>query len=312
MISKAIKQVASVFGGAGSRAEQPPVISTTPKALVPETPEQYANQSIGIIAGNGSFPLRFAAEARAYGCKTVAVCHTGETLPEIAAAVDRAVWIKVGELGKLIRTFKDEGIRYVAMAGGINRVNLFGGVKVDARGAALLLRLRSMKDDVLMRGIAEELGREGVQVIDCTVFLRNCLARTGVITKSRPTDDELNDIEVGKRAIEAMSAQDIGQTVVVREGVVVAVEAVEGTDRAILRGGELGGAGSVVIKFAKPTQDMRFDVPTVGVKTLQTMIEAKARVLALEAGRCLLLDEAEVVALADKHKIAIVGCESLI
>jgi UDP-2,3-diacylglucosamine hydrolase len=269
-------------------------------------------QPIGIIAGNGTFPLRFANEAKKHGRSVVAVCHLEETDPAIEQAVDKAVWIKVGELGRLISAFKDNNVSEVALVGGINRIKHFGQVKLDLRGAALLMKLRSAKDDVIMRGIADELAKEGVQVIDCTVFLKSCLAREEVYTKSQPTDDEQQDIEVGIAAIKAMSAQDIGQVVVVREGVVVAVEAVEGTNATIARGGTLGGPGTVVVKFAKPTQDMRFDVPTVGVKTIETLTQAKARVLALEAGRCMIMDEQQVVELANKYKVAIVGCKPLV
>jgi len=267
---------------------------------------------IGIIAGNGPFPLRFAEEAKAQGYSVVAVCHIDETEKAIESVVDKTVWIKVGQLGKLIEGFRSEGIKSVAMAGGINRVKHFGDVKLDARGAALMLKLRSAKDDVIMRGIAAELGREGREVIDCTVFLTDCLTPPGVLTRSAPTADEFGDIEVGRDAIRAMSAQDIGQLVVVREGVVVAVEAVEGTNAAISRGGELGGKGCVVVKYAKPTQDMRFDVPTVGKKTIETLIEAKVRVLALETGRSLIMEREEVVSLANKQGISIIGCEPLV
>ena len=162
-----------------------------------------------------------------------------------------------------------------------------------------------------MRGIAEELEKEGICVVPCTLYLSRCLAREGLYTKSAPTEEEWSDISVGIDAIRAMSSQDIGQLVVVREGVMVAVEAVEGTDRTIARGGELGGKGSVVVKFAKPTQDMRFDVPTIGERTIQSLVKAKARVLALEAGRCLVLDEEKVVAAANRAGIAIVGCAPL-
>ena len=267
---------------------------------------------IGVIAGNGPFPLHFAREAHKAGRDVVVVAHVGETTSELVDAVEYLRTVKVGELGKIIRTFQELGVKEVAMAGGISRIKLFGGVKLDARGAALLARLRSAKDDVIMRGIAEELLTEGIEVVSCTLFLSECLAREGQLTKSAPSEEEWEDIRVGTEAIRAMSSQDIGQLVVVREGVVVAVEAVEGTDRTILRGGELGGKGTVVVKFAKPTQDMRFDVPTVGEKTIRNLIQAKARVLALESGRCLILDEARVVEMADRAGIAIVGCPSLV
>ncbi len=267
---------------------------------------------IGIIAGNGTFPFRFIQEARKYHSGVIAVCHIDETDPQIEQVVDKAVWVKVGELGKIINAFVENRVKEAAMVGGISRIKHFGQVKLDMRGAALLMKLRSTKDDVIMRGIANELKKEGVEIIDCTRYLKSCLAREEVYTRLSPTDEESQDIAVGVEAIRAMSAQDIGQLVVVREGIVVAVEAVEGTNAAIVRGGELGKAGTVVVKFAKPTQDMRFDVPTVGVKTIETMIQAKARVLALEAGRCLVMDESEVVALADKHRISILGCPPLV
>ncbi len=267
---------------------------------------------IGLIAGNSSFPVRFAEEARKNGRPVVAVAHRGETPPEIENVVDVLEWIKVGELGRLIEIFQQHGIKEIAMAGGINRVRLFGGVKLDSRGAALLYRLRSAKDDVIMRGIAGELEKEGMLVIPSTIFLTSCLVREGLLTKSGLSPEENEDVRIGIVALQAMGAQDIGQLVVVREGVVVAVEAVEGSDAAIRRGGELGGKGSVVVKCAKVTQDMRFDVPTAGTRTIQTMASVKARVLALESGRSLILDEAEVVALAEKHGISIVGCPPLL
>ncbi|MBP9837842.1 MAG: UDP-2,3-diacylglucosamine diphosphatase LpxI [Proteobacteria bacterium] len=269
------------------------------------------NNPVGIIAGNTSFPIEFAKEAKKHQRNIVVVAHRGETNPELIDYVDHLEWIKVGELGKIIDVFKKAGVRQAAMAGGINRVKLFGGVKLDARGAALLYRLRSAKDDVIMRGIASELEGEGIEIISCTTYLQHCLATDKLYTKSSPTDEEQNDISVGVDAIRAMSSQDIGQLVVVREGVIVAVEAVEGSDRAILRGGELGGKGSVVVKFAKPTQDMRFDVPTVGIRTIETMIKAKCRVLAIESKNCLILDQEKVVELANRNNIVIIGCKSI-
>lgn len=268
-------------------------------------------EPIGLIAGSKTFPIRFIEEAHLAGHPVHAVCHLKETLPEVAELADGYKWIRVGELGAIIKFFKKAGVNKVALAGGIDRVRLFGGVKLDARGAALLLRLRSAKDDVIMRGIADELSGEGIEVIDSTIFLKDCLVSEGVLTRSSPSSEELVDIEVGIAAIKSMSDQDIGQLVVVREGVIVAVEAVEGSDACIRRGGELGGKGAVVVKFAKTTQDMRFDVPTIGPRTIKTMAEVGVRVLAVEAGRCLVLDEDEMLSLANTHKIAIVGCPPL-
>jgi len=266
---------------------------------------------IGIIAGSSSFPLMLARAAQQNGFSVVACCHKGETNPELAEIVERAVWIKLGELGRIIDTFKNSGVTQVALAGGINRVKLFGGVKLDARGMKLIARLKSVKDDIIMRGIADELMSEGIEVIECTRFMEDQLAKEGTLTARSPSEEEFKDIQVGVQAVEALSSQDIGQTVVIKEGVVVAVEAVEGTDRTICRAGELAGPGAVVVKFSKTTQDLRFDVPTIGVKTISSMIEAKAKLLAIEAGRCLILDQEEVINLANRYQISIIVCPKL-
>ena len=170
-----------------------------------------------------------------------------------------------------------------------------------------MAKLRSTKDDIIMRGIAGELESEGISVESCTMFCKEWLVEKGVLTKSTPSKDENEDIEIGVEALSKLGDLHIGQLVVVREGVVVAVEAVEGSDATIKRGGELGKKGTVVVKFSKPTQDMRFDVPTVGLKTIETLREAGARVLALEANKSIILDKPEVVAAANKAKISIVG-----
>ena len=198
------------------------------------------------------------------------------------------------------------------MAGGISRVKHFGDVKLDARGAALMLRLRSTKDDVIMRGIADELLKEGIVVIPCTLFMQSSITPIGNLTKNIPTAEEEIDIQVGIDAISAMSSQDIGQLVVVREGTIVAVEAIEGTNSAITRGAELGGKGTVVVKFAKPTQDMRFDVPTIGLKTIELLKQSKVKVLALEAGRTIVIEREKCIELANEAGIAIVGIEPLV
>lgn len=267
---------------------------------------------IGLVAGNGQFPLLFIAEAQRFGSQVIAACHEEETSSSVAELADVSEWVKVGELGRIISFFKSQNVTAVALAGGINRVRLFGNVKLDARGAALIMRVRSMKDDLLMRGIAEEFEREGLEVIPCTAFMTSALVTPGLIAGKGPSKAELEDIEIGCRALRAISSEHIGQTVVVREGVVVAVEAVEGTDKAIARGGELGGAGTVVVKCAKTTQDMRFDVPTVGVTTIENLHRVKARVLALESGRTIILDKDEVCLKAAAAGISIVGIEPLV
>lgn len=295
--------LSSLFGG--RRAAKAAAAPLWAPAAIPSEIKR-----IGLIAGNGSFPLRFAEGAKQRGCSVVAVCHQGETDPRIEEFADVVQWIKLGQLGKLVSTFLENNIEYAAMAGGINRIRAFG-VKLDARGVALLARLRSAKDDVIMRGIADELEGEGIKVVDSTIFMHDHLAPLGVLTRRSPSAEELEDVRVGTAAIAAMSSQDIGQVVVVKEGVVVAVEAIEGTDRTISRAGELCGSGCVVVKFAKTTQDMRFDVPTVGIGTIETMVRAGASVLAVEAGRCIIMDRDEVIRAADSHRICILGSEPL-
>ena len=265
---------------------------------------------IGIIAGNGRFPLLFCREAKALGHQLFAACHERETDESLLSMVDGHTWIRLGQLGAMISFFKEMKVEYVVMAGGISRVKHFGDVKLDARGTAMMLKIRSTKDDVVMRGIASELEREGMPVIPCTIFMKEAVCPLGTLTKVEPTSDEFEDIKIGISAIDAMSAQDIGQMVVVREGIVVAVEAVEGTNAAIERGAKLGG--KVVVKFAKPTQDMRFDVPTIGLATIELLVEKEVKVLALEAGRSLLLDKTECLNLANKNGISILGLEPLV
>lgn len=266
----------------------------------------------GLIAGNGPFPFEFVRGAQAAGYCVYAVCHLGQTAPELEEQLGGICWIKVGELGRMIEAFSRWGVKEVAMAGGINRVSIFGGVKPDRRALALLAKLRTTKDDIIMRGVADELAADGITVVSCTRFMQDSLTSEGVLTRRVPSEEQLVDIEVGRLAIKAMSEQHIGQTVCVREGVVVAVEAVEGTDATIARGGRLGGAGTVVVKCAKTTQDMRFDVPTVGLRTLEGMKKVGATVLALEAGRSLLLERNEVVAFANRNGMTIIGIPPLV
>lgn len=269
-------------------------------------------EPVGMIAGNGPFPFTFAKEAKERGHPVIAVCHEGETDKEIEKFVDKVRWIKVGELGSIIKTFKEFQTKYVAMAGGISRVRHFGDVKLDMRGSALILKLRSTKDDVIMRGIADELLSEGIEVIPCTVFLRSMITTQGILTKKDLSPEEETDVSIGIDALVAMSSQDIGQLVVVREGVIVAVEATEGSDEAILRGGKLGGKGIVIVKCAKTTQDMRFDVPTIGLRTLDIMEQVGARVLAVESGRSIIIDKNDVISKAERLGITIVGIPPLI
>lgn len=293
-----------LIGGSPASASSGAVSATNPPLILDKAP-------IGLIAGSGALPIQFARGAHTAGHPVIAVCHKGESEESLPSEVDVAVWLKIGELGKIISTFKAHGVTKAVMAGGVNRVRLFGGVKLDVRGAQLLAKLRSTKDDVLMRGIASELEREGIQIVESTLFLEEWLVPLGQLTKRVPNEEQEEDIRVGVAAVKAMSSEHIGQTVVVKEGVVVSVEAVEGTDRAIRRGGELGGKGSVVVKFAKLNQDMRFDVPVVGTRTIATMRDVGAHVLAVEAGRCLFMEPDRVLEEAERAGIVVVGCAPL-
>jgi len=264
-------------------------------------------QKIGIIAGNGDFPIEFARAAKQKGLTVVVVAHEGETLPEIAQWTDALFWIKGGQLGKLIKTFKDQGVRDVLMAGGIKKTQLFSGALPDLRGAALLARMIAKKDDSILRAVAEELESEGITVRESTLYLDTLLAPPGVLTRRKPSKDEWKDIEFGWQLAKEIGRLDIGQTVVVKDRVGVAVEALEGTDACIRRGGELAKEGAVVVKAVKPQQDRRFDLPAVGPDTVDVMREAACRVLAVEAGATLVMDEDEMLRRADRARIAVVG-----
>jgi DUF1009 family protein len=263
--------------------------------------------TVGLIAGNGTFPTAFARGARETGVRVVAVGHIGETDAALEPLVDSLTWIKVGELGKIIEAFKSRGVRRAVMAGGIRKATLFENFAPDERAMAFLSRLPHLGDDAVLRGIAGELESEGIDVIDSTLFLSHLLADEGVMTATAPTEAQWADVRHGARVARAVGRWDVGQTVVVKGGVVVAVEAVEGTDAAIRRGAALGHRGAVVVKTSKPGQDLRFDVPAVGRETPDVCAEAGVAVLALEAGRTLMLDKSELLAIADARGLAVVG-----
>ncbi len=263
--------------------------------------------SIGLIAGNGRFPLLVARAARDEGKKIVAVAHLGETLPELAAEVDAIHWIHLGELGKMVRIFRNEAVTQVIMAGGVDKKKMFSRVRPDLKGLKLLARMTQRKDDLMLRTLAEELEKEGLGVLPSTTLLPSLLAPAGILSRRKPTEEEKQDIAFGWPLAKELGRLDIGQCLVVRKGAVVAVEAIEGTDAAILRGGQLAREKAVVIKVSKPTQDLRFDLPAVGETTIQTMQEVKASVLAIEAQKTLIFDREATLALADRYRIAVVS-----
>ena len=263
--------------------------------------------SLGVIAGNGRFPLILIEAAQAEGVEIVAVAHAGETLSEIASLVPSLTWVRVGELGKIIEVLKSAGITQAVMAGGIHKAGALTHFQPDERGLAFISRLPSLKDDVILRGVAQELESEGIAVIESTRFLSSLIPQEGVLTAHGPDVQQWADIRVGFAVAREIGRWDVGQSVVVKRGTVLAVEGVEGTNAAIHRGGELGGTGTVVVKVSKPQQDLRFDVPAVGPDTIAVMHEVGAVVLALEAGKTLMIEKPKLLQAAETCGISIVA-----
>lgn len=268
----------------------------------------YGFNKFGLIAGTGRFPLLFAQSAKSKGIKVVAIAHKGQTSPEIESLADKTYWIKVGQLGKLIRLLKDEGIKDVALVGGITKTIMFSEVAPDLRALSLIAKMRTLNDDALLRAVAGEIEKEGITIHNSTIFLTDLLSPSGCLTRRQPNKNEAQDIAFGWEIAKEIGRLDIGQTVVVKDRVVLAVEAIEGTDEAIRRAGALGkGKGLVVIKVSKPQQDLRFDLPAIGPNTITTMKEAGARVLAIETGKTLLIDKEELIKAANQAGITIVA-----
>ena len=266
-----------------------------------------AGERIGLIAGNGRFPIIFADNAKRLGYAVSAVAHIGETAPELEHHVEKIHWVKIGQFNKLIKALKGDGVRQAVMLGGIKKTHVFTTVRPDFRALAVASRLKAFKDEAILREVAAELEREGIQIRESTFGLSGILVEEGTLTKRSPSKKEWEDIRFGWEMAEAIGRLDIGQCVIIKDRVVAAVEAVEGTDDAIRRGGALAREGAVVVKRSKPQQDFRFDLPAVGPATIEAMASVKASALALEAGRTVLLDRDEMVLKAERAKIAIVG-----
>jgi UDP-2,3-diacylglucosamine hydrolase len=277
-----------------------------------------AKEKFGLIAGNGKFPFLVLDAAKSRGYEVVVAAIKEETFPEIerhgAASVH---WLSLGELSKLIETFKAEGVTRATMAGQVKHKQIFSSIKPDWKLAKLLMSLATRNTDSLIGAVAKVLEEEGIHLMKSTELLEPLLAKRGVLTRRKPTDQEQTNITYGRAVAHHVARFDIGQTVVIAEAACVAIEAMEGTDQAILRAGEimksLHGEASLfsraltVVKVAKPNQDMRFDVPVVGVHTIETMKAAGASCLALDTDRCLVLDGDEVFRTADEAGIAIVA-----
>jgi len=286
------------------------------------TNEMVGNMKLGLIAGNGRFPFLLLDAARAQGFPVVVAAIREETDPEInhRAAGDEQItvyWLSLGELSKLIEVFKKEEVRMAVMAGQVKHKQIFSSIRPDWRLAKLLLNLRTRNTDVLLGAVAKVLGDEGIELTSSTAFLEPLLAQEGVLTERAPSEDEQKNIEYGLQVAKAVAGFDIGQTVVAAAQACVAVEAMEGTDATIERAGKLmesldGDASTLerrltVVKVAKPNQDMRFDVPVIGVATIEAMVAAGASCLSVEAGRTLLFDREAIVRRAKEAGIAIVA-----
>jgi DUF1009 family protein len=266
---------------------------------------------IGLIAGNGRFPFLVLKSARSLGHDVTVVAVKEEAFPELeeaARAADADLhWVSLGHLGKCIRILKEAGISQALMAGQVKHVKIFSGIVPDLTLLSVITRLKSRNTDALITAVADVLRDEGIELLSSTTFLEPLLAREGVLTERPPSDDERSDFAFGYRMADAVAGLDIGQTIAVKHKAVVAVEAMEGTDEVIGRAGHLAGPGVRIVKVGKPNQDMRFDVPVVGIATIQAMRIAGATALSLDAGRTLVLDGHHVFASANEAKIAIVG-----
>lgn len=263
-------------------------------------------RKVGLIAGNGRLPILFARTARAEGVDVVAVAHRGESLPEIEDAVDDLTWINVGQLETIIRVFTERGIDQAVMAGGIYKSGLLENFEPDERAMRMLSRLGAWGDDAILRGVAGELEAAGIRIVESTLFLTTILTAPGPLIGGAPDAAQWRDIRLGVAVAKALGQWDIGQSVVVKSGMVLAVEAIEGTDATIER---IPSRGAVVVKVSKPTQDLRFDVPAVGPETVDRCAAKGVAVLALEAGKTLLLDKEELLTRAAATGLKIVGVE---
>ena len=267
---------------------------------------------LGLIAGNGRFPFLVLDAARGAGHDVTVIAIKEEAFPDLedqAARPPRAAlhWVSLGQLGKCISLLKDSGVTQALMAGQVKHTKLFADIIPDMTLLGVLMRLKARNTDALIAGVADVLRDHGITLLDSTAFLAPLLAGAGVLTKRRPTPDEQADLEVGYRVADTIAGLDIGQTIAVKSGALVAVEAMEGTDAVIARAGQLAGSGVRIVKVAKPNQDMRFDVPVIGVSTIDAMAAAGATLLSVDAGKTLMIDGDAIIRAADAAGIAIVG-----
>lgn len=263
--------------------------------------------AIGLIAGGGQFPLLFASAARRRGRRVVAIAHVNETAAELEDLADVVYWVKLGQLGKIITHFRREGVGETVFAGTITKTRIFHDILPDLKGLSLWNKIDRRQDDAILRAVAAALEDEGIRVLASTCYLDHLFFPQGVLSRKKPSAAQMEDIRFGWKVAREVGRLDIGQCVVVRDRSVLAVEAIEGTDAAIRRGGELAGSGAVVVKVKKPDQDFRFDLPATGPGTVETLAAVKGAVLAVEAGQSLLFDREAMVAAADRAGLVVVG-----
>jgi DUF1009 family protein len=261
----------------------------------------------GLIAGNGQFPFLVVEGAKRAGAELSVIAIKEETEPAIEGVADNVLWVNIGQLGKMISFFKTNGVEQAMMAGQVKHVQIFSGALPDARMLKMLWNLPKRNTDALIGGVANEMEKDGIELIDSTHFIKDQLAQPGVLTKRKPSGVEQENVDYGLGVATEIARLDLGQTIVVRAKACVAIEAMEGTDATIERAGELANGKLTVVKVAKPAQDMRFDVPVIGIPTIETMVAAGATCLSVTAGKTLIFDRKEMIDLADRNKIAIIG-----
>ncbi len=266
---------------------------------------------IGIISGSGQFPLLFIKAAREAGRKVVLIAHRNETSSAVVEAADEVLWVKLGQLGKMIKFFHQQGVGEAVFVGAITKTRIFRDILPDLKGMSLWNKIDTKQDDAILRAVAGALEKEEIKVLESTLYLRHLLFPHGVLTRKKPDKKQRLDIEFGWKNARAIGAMDIGQCVVVRNRSVVAVEAIEGTDATIARGGALAKENAVVVKVKKPNQDFRFDLPATGIKTIESLASVNGAVLAVEAGQSLIFDQAAMVRAADEAGIVVVGVKEL-
>lgn len=262
-------------------------------------------ERIGLLAGGRQFPLLLARSAGKRGIPVYAVAHEGETDPALGDLADEIIWVKFGQAQRIFDFFHQHGVTDICMAGSINKENIWQNAAPDERALAVASRLENWNDDLALRVLSEEFESEGLHIRPSTLLAPDLFAPEGVLTRRQPSEEEERDAEFGWRIAKEIGRLDIGQSVVIRNRVVLAVEAIDGTDATIRRGGTLGKENTVVVKVVKPDQDLRFDLPSIGLETISTMSEVKASALVIEAGKTLMFDREAMIESADRAGITI-------